>query len=1005
MNGVCRDIFRAVHEGKWLTIEYENKSSEVTKYWIGIKDINVLNKTLRVDGLHVGICKIRELTIYVDSILSSTVIDGSFCEINQGLVEDIRVNPEKYRALFDNVANLKILNYLADCHKLDATPYISNFKLIDHLDGDSFEGGFYALTDEQFRDIISKFQRKSTQKRVKPIVSQLAMNVISLHTKKGLYVLAYKSVRLDVLSHCLTALDDITLCREFTINGEKTSIRQFLDAEDYELLDVIEKNLEAVKDLLTNSCKNIYSVDDEPYLLEVNKDIMLDLEHEYSAILEMYHKDTATYPVKAFFGELLKRSASRAEFSVVLLNNKINIDQLLAMTYAMKHPVTYVQGPPGSGKTNTIINTLVTAFFNQKTVLFTSYNNHPVDGVFKTLSGLKYKGSRIPFPVVRLGNNDLINPALDYIKRLYAHAQDLTVYEATLEKNRKQYVLRTKQLMALLKTHEDRLGLLERKDAIETLKLSSSQITFQMNLQDAQLEAVNKRLSELTEVTTEDALALLDNDMDSLMQYLNFVSVSYIKRLGEPKNSELCDIVNMPADTQENADERVRCFNKYISDGENLQKFLRIFPIVITTCISAHKLGEPKPYFDIAIMDEASQCNTAVSLVPIIRGRSLMLVGDPQQLNPVILLDKKDNQILKRRYGISDEYDYIENSVYKAFLACDSVSEETLLSYHYRCHPKIIEFSNRKYYKNRLKILSQSDNDTPLLLSGVPSAPSLVKNTSEIEAEQILDHLKAHQGESIGIITPFVKQKELINDKLRQNGIGGVICGTVHAFQGDEKDTILFSLALTKSTSAKSYNWLKNNKELINVAVSRARKHLVVYASEADIARLHGVSGERDDIYELVRYVKKNGESQVSEVNVNSRALGIKPYSTKTEEAFIENLNHAMGNIMIAKNRYIIKKEVPIAQVFESNTSYTDLFYSGRFDFLVYEKINGQEYPRLAIELDGKEHFDDEIVRERDRKKKEICESHNFELIRVENSYARRYYYIKDILERFFKQR
>ena len=39
-------------------------------------------------------------------------------------------------------------------------------------------------------------------------------------------------------------------------------------------------------------------------------------------------------------------------------------------------------------------------------------------------------------------------------------------------------------------------------------------------------------------------------------------------------------------------------------------------------------------------MDEASQCNTAVSLVPIIRGKNLMLVGDPQQLSPVILLDE-----------------------------------------------------------------------------------------------------------------------------------------------------------------------------------------------------------------------------------------------------------------------------------------------------------------------------------------------------------------------------
>ena len=75
-----------------------------------------------------------------------------------------------------------------------------------------------------------------------------------------------------------------------------------------------------------------------------------------------------------------------------------------------------------------------------------------------------------------------------------------------------------------------------------------------------------------------------------------------------------------------------------------------------TTCISAHRLGEPGPMFDMVIMDEASQCNTAVSLVPILRGESLMLVGDPQQLNPVILLEEVPNRKLRKKYNVAQEY-------------------------------------------------------------------------------------------------------------------------------------------------------------------------------------------------------------------------------------------------------------------------------------------------------------------------------------------------------------
>ncbi|MDE6518509.1 MAG: DUF2726 domain-containing protein, partial [Acetatifactor sp.] len=62
------------------------------------------------------------------------------------------------------------------------------------------------------------------------------------------------------------------------------------------------------------------------------------------------------------------------------------------------------------------------------------------------------------------------------------------------------------------------------------------------------------------------------------------------------------------------------------------------------------------------------------------------------------------------------------------------------------------------------------------------------------------------------------------------------------------------------------------------------------------------------------------------------------------------------------------------------------------------------ELPMLAIELDGKEHFEDETVRRRDEKKNRICKEHNLQIIRVENSYARRYNYIKEILLDYFSK-
>lgn len=181
MNTVFRDIFRAIHKGKWLSIEYRNKEEQITKYWIGIRDLDIRGRSLAVDGLHLGQYTVESFPkIKIDSILSSRIVEGSYCPVNEALVEDIYLNPRKYSSLFDNTANLKILSY---------------------LDRERLMGEFYELTQEQFQTIVKNFQyrvegeeRQDGGLRIK----QLAMNVLSVHTSNGLYVLAYRKLNLDV---------------------------------------------------------------------------------------------------------------------------------------------------------------------------------------------------------------------------------------------------------------------------------------------------------------------------------------------------------------------------------------------------------------------------------------------------------------------------------------------------------------------------------------------------------------------------------------------------------------------------------------------------------------------------------------------------------------------------------------------------------------------------------------------------------------------------------------
>lgn len=1008
MTNISRDIFKSIHEGRWLYVEYENKSNERTKYWISIQNINVDQKSLECVGLHLGIFSTKKLFLFIDKILFTQVMDGTFYKTNQNLIDDIELFPKKYEFLFKNSANLKTLNYLSDCNNLADLPKLNEkYELVKKLDSSKIVNRIYNLDDEQFKAFIASFKKRAEIRDSKKNdnIIQIALNVLSIYTPKGLYVLAYREVRLDVEKKILIAGSKIKICSEFSVKnqemetGTKLSIQNFLDNDELYLIEDFETNSELIKDTITKNIenKNGFAVDDRPYFLCIQRNININLENEYKAIVKMYSENEVTTPIKAFFGELQSVKANEEILPIALVDKNVNLDQLLSIYNALNYPVAYIQGPPGTGKTSTIINTIISAFFNSKTVLFSSYNNHPIDGVFEKLTNLKYKNYNIPFPILRIGNNERIFETCEYIKNLLQIVKNLNVFDDVLFQNKISQIEKTKKLTELLQKHEEKIDLKEREDLLESMLSKNENIALRMNLEGQQLTLIQNRLKEIGDFTDEDALNLLDFDYDKFLQFLNFTSVKFLKQLFNEEYKDFLQILNIK-EREKQASE----FNKFFSDCENVRKMQKVFPIFCSTCISSQKIGTPEIYFDMTIIDEASQCNSAVSLVPILRGKSLMLVGDPQQLNPVITLDKNINEELKAKYNVSDSYDYIENSIYKVFLANDSVSQETLLHNHYRCNKKIIDFNNKKYYNNQLNIKSKSEDENPLVFCEIRDNFSTEKNTAPNEVEEIVDYIQKNQNKKIGIITPFRNQKELIEKKLKEKNLEKIAnCGTVHAFQGDEKDEILFSLALTNKTGQKTYNWLKNNRELINVAVSRAKEKIIVLSSEKELNRLHK-ENEQDDLFEFSKYVQQNGNYQVTSRENSSRALGIKPYSSETEETFLETLNHALTNLLMDDSKLSVKREVQLSHIFENLSNESEYFFRASLDFVIYKRICRKEFPVLAIELNGKEHYNDKKVIARDEKKKQICKERGFTLISVENSYARRYDFIKDILTEFF---
>lgn len=271
------------------------------------------------------------------------------------------------------------------------------------------------------------------------------------------------------------------------------------------------------------------------------------------------------------------------------------------------------------------------------------------------------------------------------------------------------------------------------------------------------------------------------------------------------------------------------------------------------------------------------------------------------------------------------------------------------------------------------------------------------KNTSRLEIDAILQDIKNKQYENVGIITPFRNQANLITKSLDENLKEKVSVGTIHTFQGDEKDVIYFSTGISNKTHSKSFDWVKNNQELINVATTRAKRKFILVT---DVDELKIRSSVRNDLFELYNYILARGKP----INLTKsnrtyfiNGANFKNYDTKKEQEFFETINHLLST----GDKYELRKKVRIASILGKFITNDKFSYAlkGEFDLVIFRRVGPHQIPVVAIELDGSEHKIDPKVIKRDQIKEEICKDNNIRLIRIDNKYSRRYLYIKDLLK------
>ncbi len=998
MNRISFELSKSIKENSWVYIEYENKQSETTYFWIAIKDIYV-NKTLRVDMFNPkyydeGNKEILEASINFDSIIAATMLEQTTYHTPDKLYEKIENHIHQLKWLGYDYFDSGILTYLKRAFEMDNPPYLLNTDLVEGIDEKVLKKeGSVTLNgrqiDQMTRHILNEKDKQSNSQTLYTIHS-LALNDLSIVTAKGNFLIAYYPIKFNPRDMSLSIDDTVSVNKVFFKDGFAHNIKNYLNMDSQVFIEEYQDNKQLYKQFIYENLKKKETLNDLPYITKIGRDITVNLKKEYDEIAQKHESKTMNTPLIAFFGNMTQRMKKRTDRSVVVLDNRVNIDQLRAIHNAMKQYITYVQGPPGTGKTQTILNVMISALFNNDSVLVCSSNNHPLDGIVEKMGALKYKNNIIPFPMLRLGNKKYMLEALEQISALYERCKSLKVYEQTLEHMKTQKSEDMEKLNQLLDAYENRVELEEKLAVLESLKNGSATDFHASIIVEDEIQAIQDSLRKMPEVTNESALELVQGADEQFFMWLNFMSIYYIQQLSEDRYKPLFDII----DTEDD-EARYKAFKEYLSDKRHFKNLQRVFPFMVSTLHSIPKIGQPQTLFDLCVIDEAGQANIAISLPALLRGERAMLVGDPNQLAPIVTVDPGINDSLRKVHKVSATYDFANNSLLKTMQAVDRISKFIMLRYHYRSARPIINFSNQKYYDGKLIIKTEKPHAQALKFIDVDNGASInQRHIAPNEQAEINNIVKNYKGKTIGIITPFRKQKEHILECLTLPKDSSVEVGTIHSFQGDEKDVVIISPAIDKQTREKTFDWIKNNRELLNVGTTRAREQLIIVGDYQAIKA--NSDGKTNDLLELCDYLKDKNYQKISTSDTSANHNpGLKVLNSKFENVFLETIQHLFS----VHTSFKVKEKIAVKSVFEKDSvdvNLLDYYFRSEFDFVVYDSYT--QKPLMAIELDGEEHYTNGDVKKRDEKKMRLCQQQGLRLLRIPNDYVRRYQFIRDII-------
>ena len=738
-----------------------------------------------------------------------------------------------------------------------------------------------------------------------------------------------------------------------------------------------------------------------------------------------------------------KTSQMKSEY-VPIFPFGCNTSQYKAVKNAMENQISVIQGPPGTGKTQTILNIIANILIQGKTVQIVSNNNSATENVFEKLSSPKYN---LGFVAATLGSFEN--------KKIFVENQDINYPDLSswkIEEDPKDFQRRILEQSAQLKTvfdKQEKLACLRQElsqldtelkyfnQYVEESDVNTNMIEFRRKLPSrhwmilwCECQAISeekKKIGFLFKIkaafkygiksrnfykqdiakiiTTFQAMyyyskkAELSAEIADIEKYLNGVNKNLLEDLCNKSMTALKDKL---ARKYEGNNGR-KIFNE-----DNLWKepyeVLKEYPVILSTTFSSRNSLNSDVVYDYLIMDEASQVDIATGALALSCAKNVVIVGDTKQL-PNVVKDyiKNEAKAIFDSFNVNEGYQYTKSFLQSILEVMPNVTQ-TLLREHYRCHPKIINFCNQKFYRGELIIMT-TDNGENDVLSVVKTVTGNHERNhySQRQIDVIKKEIIPKYGldpKDTGIISPYKNQVEALSKEVTEFD-----SATVHKFQGKEKDNIIIS------TVDDEISDFADDPYLINVAVSRAKKKLMLVVTGNEQTREHNIT-------DLVDYIQYNNfevtDSRVYSIfdyfykqYTEKRKTYLQKHK-KVSEYDSENLMYSLIDEIIAQNKFSCLDVVchfPLNMLIknpellnEEECKYA-MNPGTHLDFLIYNRIGKK--PVLAIEVDGYEyHKGDTVQSSRDLLKNHIMELYEIPLLRFKTNGSGEREKIMEMLEK-----